>query len=631
MKEELLKVFNLFPDSILITDFSGNLIYLNRKAESFLSSDNAEKDAIKNNFFTFFSELPISEIKAAIKENEFWENEIYTSLKSIFPVPFKSRITAVKLDGMEEENLLIIIKDNQEKLELDKKLQQLYDIVNTIPAPLFVKDVLHNWIFINDAFCKFAGKPREELIGKSDYDFFPREEADVFWYNDNRVLLSQEEITNEETFTPPNEYPKTLLTKKKLLVNNSGEKSIVGIITDITDRKKFENELIQLKEKAENANLNKTEFLANMTYEIRTPLNAILGFAEILEEDIKEPRYRKYLDSIIASSKNLLSLINDILDLHKLESGKLVLRTDSIHIHAVLNELKEVFSVQAEEKSIKFYLDIDPALPRIIFLDEARLKEILFNLLNNAVKFTEKGEIRFKIHVNFKPDRDSSMELAFTVEDTGIGISAEDNQKIFKAFYLQLEQNKNNYPGTGLGLTLSSRLAELMNGTLEVKSAKGIGSTFTLSLKNTPYSNSAITNVKKDSSFKKNWDNIKVLVADDIDYNRNLISDFLKNQNIELIEASDGKKAIQMAKDYLPDIILMDIRMPILDGLEACKILKKDKQLQSIPIIVLTAYGMQDDDLEIKNFSDDFLNKPFNKKDVLEKIQKFIAGKRNQA
>ena len=380
--------------------------------------------------------------------------------------------------------------------------------------------------------------------------------------------------------------------------------------------------------KARAADSAKSEFLANMSHEIRTPMNAIMGFSEMLKEQLKDPKYIEYTDTIIASGKTLLGLINDILDLSKIEAGKMELQLRPVDPHALFGDITKIFAVKIKNKGLKFITDIDENLPASLLLDEVRIRQILFNLVGNAVKFTSDGYIELKVKKVFHADR-SKIDLIFSVKDTGIGISAEDRKIIFDAFQQSKGQSTKLYGGTGLGLAITKKLVELMNGEIALESTAGKGSIFTVKIKE-----ASIASMEHDIDERRlemediSFCNQKVLVADDIQSNRLLLSEILSIYGLAVLEATNGKEAINIIKSQNPDIVLMDLRMPVMDGYEAIKILKADKMLKNIPVIVLTASAMKISDEDIKKIgSDGYLRKPISRPELLDELKKYLKCK----
>ena len=626
-KEEELKIYKHILknnwDAVVFADMNGIVRYTNSTADHLYGYEEGELIGQHVHIFNFGDVEQTQEIMDLIVQNGGWSGEIIQKKKDGNSLQALLTVSLVKNDQGKPIGFSSNSKDISEKKYYEQKLlgvrNFLDSIINAIPTPVFVKDILHNWILLNDAFCSFMGYRREELIGRSDYDFFPREEADVFWYNDNKVLVYGEEITNEESFTDVNRITKTIITRKRLHTDESGERYVVGLITDITQNKEFENELIKAKEHAEITTLAKSEFLANMTHEIRTPMNAILGFSELLKNEIKDGKARKYLDAIMSSGKNLLTLINDILDLSKIEAGKMEIKKSPVMIHSVMSELKEIFNLNSVEKKLELTFIISSNFPKIILIDELRFRQIISNLIGNAIKFTESGFVTIKVNSVFNRNNSSKIDLVVAVEDSGIGITDREQEKIFDAFYQQLDQNISKFGGTGLGLTISSKLAEMMNGTIDLRSKIGEGTTFTLRLSDVQIMNENLE--KQEIDYPRiDLPKFSLLIADDIDYNRNLIKDFLNEYEIEFYEAADGRKAVELARQLKPDIILMDIRMPIMDGLDASKIIKEEEDLKHIPIIALTAYVMKGVEEEIKKYANGFIRKPMSKRDLLSEL-----------
>jgi len=350
------------------------------------------------------------------------------------------------------------------------------------------------------------------------------------------------------------------------------------------------------------ANKAKSEFLANMSHEIRTPMNAVLGYAELLGSMLEEKTQRDYLESIKSSGRSLLTLINDILDLSKIEAGKLELQFEYVNSQSFFSEFERIFSLRLSEKGLKFILDISSGTPAGIYIDDARLRQIILNLIGNAVKFTEKGSIRLKVYtenpqiIKFSKNKtEEYIDLIIEVTDTGIGISREMQEEIFNPFIQGQGQNIKKYGGTGLGLAITQRLVQLMNGTIELKSELNKGSSFRIKIPGVSYLR----------DFEKRTEEIQldpaeivfekatIIVADDVEHNRKYLLDALSKTNIEIVEAEDGLEAFSLAKKIVPDLIITDIRMPVLDGFDLLKKLKNNKSLKHIPVIAYSASVMK--------------------------------------
>ncbi len=350
------------------------------------------------------------------------------------------------------------------------------------------------------------------------------------------------------------------------------------------------------------ANKAKSEFLANMSHEIRTPMNAVLGYAELLGSMLEEKTQRDYLESIKSSGRSLLTLINDILDLSKIEAGKLELQFEYVNSQSFFSEFERIFSLRLSEKGLKFILDISSGTPAGIYIDDARLRQIILNLIGNAVKFTEKGSIRLKVYTEnpqiikySKNKTEEFIDLIIEVNDTGIGISKEMREEIFNPFVQVQGQNVKKYGGTGLGMAITQRLVQLMNGSIELDSLLNKGSSFKIKIPGVSYLRDFEKRTEEiqldpaDVVFEK----ATIIVADDVEHNRKYLIDALKNTNIEIVEAEDGAEALSLAKKTVPDLIITDIRMPILDGFDLLEKLKRDDALKHIPVIAYSASVMK--------------------------------------
>jgi two-component system sensor histidine kinase EvgS len=408
-----------------------------------------------------------------------------------------------------------------------------------------------------------------------------------------------------------------------LPISYKGQSAWLAVIVNITERIKMEQDLAEAKNLAERANIAKSAFLANMSHEIRTPMNAILGFTELLNDQIQEPHLKSYIKTIHSAGYTLLTLINDILDLSKIEAGKMILQKTAVNPHDMFAELGNMFMLSIRKKHLDFILEIDPNIPECLMLDVTRLRQVLFNLIGNAVKFTDKGYVRLRARTsNANPIR-SHLDLLIEIEDTGIGIPGNEQESVFTEF-TQLE-TPGREAGTGLGLSISRRLVELMGGNISIKSQPGSGSTFTVHLQQVD-----VAAIKAAQSSKPNltpqseivFQAATVLVVDDIENNRRLIRENFTGSQLAILEAENGLEAISMAALYDIQLILMDIRMPIMNGYQAAKEIKAFK---AIPIIALTASVMQDDFERIQcDYFDAYLKKPILRQELIMCLSQFL-------
>ena len=416
---------------------------------------------------------------------------------------------------------------------------------------------------------------------------------------------------------------KILLERQVTIQTSQLKESNKQLTQEIEDRK-------SAVEQADKANKAKSHFLANMSHEIRTPMNSIIGFTDLLLTIIRDTKQRHYLESMKSSGRSLLVLINDILDLSKIEAGKFEIEYQAVNIRRLVEEIQHIFSLKCKEKNLFFQNNIDEDIPEFLILSEIRLKQIFVNVISNAIKFTEKGGITINVKRIAAPVDTHNVNLLIEIKDTGIGIPQEQQDIIFKAFQQQDGQNFSEYGGTGLGLTISKRLMELMGGRIKLSSRVGYGTTFNLYLNDVLVADKDLKpRIKKEIIQKKSID-LKlstILVVDDSRANRRLVREFLRPSGAKVIEAGNGREAIDKAKEFLPSIILLDIRMPIMGGVEAAEKLKKDPSTSNIPLVAFTASVSYDKKVDYQELGfSAFLMKPVHMDELFKVLSEHIVN-----
>ncbi len=438
---------------------------------------------------------------------------------------------------------------------------------------------------------------REETIGHSIYPLVPRKlRQELKRSFNNYINTGQDQLINKRVETSVNKRNGDIVYIELTIVaiKTKSDYLFNAFFRDITNKKIRDNEIREAKVVAENSAKAKSVFLSNMSHEIRTPLNVILGLTSILQKsDFTNLQLdKKNLDGIQFSADNLLVLINDILDFSKIEAGKLSLHLTDFNIQELITNLSRGFKIKADEKGISYKTIIDPTIPKFIIGDQLRLNQILINLLGNAIKFTQEGEII--IQLKTEKDDAESITINFLVKDTGIGIHKDKLDSIFESFYQVNKPGNHKIEGTGLGLSISKQLIELQGGTLNTKSKPGIGSSFDFSIQykksdlKSPESSAANKTITDPST---NLSGMKILVVEDNQMNQFFIKQLLSNWNIDVHMADHGKMALEKLEEFTYDLILMDMHMPVMDGPETTQRIRKsdDPRLNQIPIIACSA------------------------------------------
>ncbi len=523
--------------------------------------------------------------------------------------------------------MLSTIEEKNRALQssLNRTLHLNEKIIQTLPTPFFYIDRDLKYRKVNQAFSTMMGVQSDDVLGRKDEELWPDAFGKI--HEDIQKQTMQEQHRMFETvIEDSNGNSKDVIYYKEVLYDdNDAFDGIIGIMIDISERKEIEAALHKAKESAEAANRAKSEFLANMSHEIRTPMNAILGFTELLEEQIKEPRLQSFVKTIHSAGNTLLMLINDVLDLSKIEAGKMKVEKTPVNMHELLVEVGNVFTMNIRNKGLDLVIDIDSSIPTSVLLDGVRIRQILFNLIGNAVKFTEEGYVRLKAQKANERTSESKIDLLLSVEDTGVGIPADQQDTIFNLFEQQEGQSTRKYGGTGLGLAISKRLTEMMDGEISVESTYGEGTCFTLKLHDVDVASVEAENEDKKQQFNPHairFEEAVVLIVDDVENNRKLVKENFVSTPIRYFEAANGIEAVNMMKEHAIDLVLMDIRMPEMDGYTAAR---EIRSFSDVPIVALTASVMEDEyERSKREHFMGYLRKPVLRSELFEMLARFL-------
>ncbi|WP_229482989.1 CHASE domain-containing protein, partial [Massilia horti] len=454
-------------------------------------------------------------------------------------------------------------------------------VLDNVDVLVYMKDRDRRYRYVNARTAAMLGCPAESIVGRRDYEFMARTQADKFWERDRQVLADGERIADQIEFVGPDGTVHQMWTVKVPVATDGEVTSVLCVSTDVT-------ELHQLKAQADAANKAKSDFLSNMSHEIRTPMNSIIGMTHLALKSVTDPRQRDYLEKIYHSGQHLLGIINHILDFSKIEAGRLDLETLDFTLASLMRNVSHQLGEAAAAKGLKLEFDIAPSLECPLRGDPLRLEQVLLNFTSNAIKFSEHGTILIRARP-LEPGM-----VRFEVQDSGIGIDAAELPHLFTSFHQADPSTTRRYGGTGLGLVISKQLAELMGGQAGVESTPGRGSTFWFTARlaqGGPARSSSVPVVQHAASLI----GVNALLVEDNVFSQQVGRELLEAAGANVVVAGNGSEALEHMHRQRFDCVLMDVQMPVMDGYEATRRIRSDPELRDVLVIAMTANAGVDD------------------------------------
>jgi|GEM_PF-1013948 len=540
------------------------------------------------------------------------------------------KASAVPIVISEKQCVLLSFEDETLKKEMaktivrnERQLRLVTDHMHDIILQVNVKGAVD---YYSTSIITMLSSTEERVAEKSVYDFINPEDHEILNRMFKKCRDSRVNQKFEVRFVDDDQADIWVEILMKYIENEDFDIAFLLYGRDVTQRRIAEEEIVKSRELAIAANNAKSEFLANMSHEIRTPLNGIIGMANIALMNATDNKQKDNVGMIKHSAENLLKIINSVLDFSKIEAGKLTIENNTFHIHSELKRFVKPFKVQAMQKDIEFHATIDETISESLNGDMIRINQVLTNLIGNAIKFTEFGSVN--LDVTCKRTTETHQWLEFTVKDTGVGIKEKDKHKIFKSFSQADGSVTRKFGGTGLGLNITKKLVELMNGHVSFESEYGKGSTFVCEV---PFAKSGRTRIAREKDHIIEEDSkglgFNILVVEDDRVNQKLAQRLLKRKGYGITMVENGKEAVDIYEDDRFDLILMDIQMPVMNGLKATEKIR-DKAKVNIPIIALTAYAIKGDrEKFLKQGMDDYISKPIDIDEFYKILEKHLVKK----
>lgn len=634
-------LFNSIKNIVAIVGKDGKMLEFNPATSVLLKQDmEVLKGMSVRELGLINDEFSLEEIFEEISNSREVLLETKVDLVDLTSIELNIQISSVDYSG--ENCMLLVAQDVTERNRFQRSMEEsavLYMAIfgNTGTATC-ITDSTGEILLVNKKFkelCNCQGNNQEGE--KNIFNFIPKLELRESKEKEQMKLI---EVNQEEfVFIDKTGEKKTVVSTVK---NIEGSENFVISLLDISKQKSIESDLTKLNEELENrvhertkqlsiVNNYKSEFLANMSHEIRTPLNAILGFSQLLSNKIDNPVHKNYLQSILVSGKNLLSLVNDTLDLSKIEAGKLDISIEPISICSILENIQKIFRLRADAKGLDFIINIQNHFNKdnlLIHVDANRLKQVLVNLVGNAIKFTSQGFVKITMTLN-RVEKQNCAEVIFQVEDSGIGIAKGFLDKVFEPFTQEERTLDDSKSGTGLGLSISKKLIELMDGQLNVESKVGEGSIFTVTLSEVAVDwsdeNESASDLNKDNWDSISFKNATILIVDDVQLNREYLINVLNDLNVNVLEACNGLEALILLEEEKVDLVITDIKMPRKDGISLLQDMRNSERLKHIPVIAVTAITNRNKSQEKGNAAfSSYIFKPYSISDIVEQLIKFL-------
>ncbi|WP_045688892.1 PAS domain S-box protein [Hymenobacter sp. AT01-02] len=644
------RVTNTTPNLIYIFDIDKQAnVYYNRYVETMLGYTEAEALELGDRFITRM--IPPGEVRrlrrhlaevASAADGEVLTMEFFLHHRNgsvrwlrVNNTPFErdTQGRVRQIVGSAEDITRWKVADEQRRSANRRLAEQnrlFRQVIDTVPNLIYLKDQHSNYVLANQATAQLYSMSTDELVHTPIEELqkvFP--DLERYRRHDEQVLRTQQEMTQEETFSPGDDNVRWFYSTKRPFLLADGTVQVLGVDNDITALKCSEQALQRAKEVAEENAQARQTFLTNMSHEIRTPMNGILGLAELLTKTTLNEQQQQYLTHIQNSAEHLLVIINDILDMAQLGAGRIRLESLPFDLNEVLRSSCQSLMHKATEKGITLRLQLPPAdVSTWVLGDPHRLRQVLLNLLNNAVKFTEKGHVLLTCQRVSAPGAEPQFQ--FTVLDTGIGISSAQLQQMFEPFAQASASTAREYGGSGLGLSISQGLVELLGGELSAESRLHHGSTFRFTLPFGVPTTGPGQQVEEPQPEYGALPNCRVLLAEDNAVNQLLVQAMLERWGVHVDTASSGPEALKLFRLHRYDVILMDIQMPGLDGVATTRLLREhpDSARAATPVVALTAHAMQgEEERYLQAGLDAYLSKPFRQQDLFRLIKNLLSGR----